>query len=219
MEPPLHPDAALVESCASGDEAARRRLVERILPVAHAEIARVLRRTPSGTGRDRRQELQDLLQEILVEMLAHDARDLRRWSPDRGLSFDGFVRIIARRSVVRRLQRSDRQEAHLAGATVAWLQPSPPEVGDLVEARDQLDTLLDALGSEMTARDQELFERLFVEEQPSAEAADALDMSRDALKKWRSRMYAKVRKASERLKAREKLSPFAVSATKKGRGT
>ncbi|MBV1857880.1 MAG: sigma-70 family RNA polymerase sigma factor [Nannocystaceae bacterium] len=213
-----HPDEDLVDACARGHWAARRRLVERIIPVVSAEVSRVLRRTPSGVGRDRRQESQDMLQEVLVELLSKDAHELRRWQPDRGVNFDSFVRIITRRSVVRRLQRADRREASLSQATVAWLHPSPPKAEDSLAARDHLDALLDELGSDMSERDQELFERLFVEEQPSSEVAEAVGMSRDALKKWRSRMYAKVRRAAEKLEAREKLSPFARSDTKKGRG-
>jgi DNA-directed RNA polymerase specialized sigma24 family protein len=58
--------------------------------------------------------------------------------------------------------------------------------------REELDELLRAIYAEFKPRDRELFERLFLEQQESAEVAAAMGMSGDALKKWRSRFYAKV---------------------------
>lgn len=214
-----HQDLVLIEACAQDDSQAQRALIDRIMPVLKTEIRWVLRRTPSARGRDRRQELHDLLQDLLVELLANGAFELQRWRPDRGMSLDGFVRLIARRSVVRRLRRADARDDRIAEASIPWLRSGRAQaIASEVEARDELDAILEGLESSMGERDQELFERLFLEQQTSAEAAAAMGMSRDALKKWRSRLYAKVRKIAKRLGRSENPSPFVAAATREKSG-
>ena len=87
-----------MEEALSGGTAPRRRLAERLLDAIQREVAIALHRLAAQRGRDPRQEVQDLVQEVLVSLFEHDARELRRWDPTRGRSLESFVRLVARRS-------------------------------------------------------------------------------------------------------------------------
>ncbi len=186
-------DQRLVRASAEGDRRAQAALVARIVPVVRAQLGVVLARL----GMARAQELADLEQDALVALWRNDQQELRRWDPARGLSLPSFVRLVARRVAMRKLDRRFKAEA-LAAATApdvleAFAGRAPSGV------KDELDELLREVYAEMNPRDRELFERLFLEQQESAEVAAALGMSGDALKKWRSRFYARVGAISARM--------------------
>jgi len=186
-------DERLVAAALAGLAGARRELASRLLDVIQREIAFVLRRAVGSQGRDPRQELRDLVQEVLVSLFDHDCRELRRWDPARGRSLDSFVRLVARRKAARILgQRKGNPWAD---------QPIDPQVidedepdhndGALVqqlEHREQLGSVLDALYAQMNDRDLQLFDLLFVEERDPAEVAEALSMTRGAVNAWAYRM-------------------------------
>jgi RNA polymerase sigma-70 factor (ECF subfamily) len=162
------------------------------LDVIQRELAFVLRRAVASQARDPRQELRDLVQEVLVSLFEHDCRELRRWDPTRGRSLDSFVRLIARRKAARILgQRKGNPWAD---------QPIDPQLIDedpdddddalvqQLERREQLGSVLDALYAQMNDRDLQLFDLLFVEEREPAEVAEALSMTRGAVNAWAYRM-------------------------------
>lgn len=193
-----HPDRALIEACAADDRRAQRELMRRLMPVLEAQVASVARRAPSRVGRDSRREVCDLLQDVLVELFRNQAQELRRWDPERGLSLEGFVRLVARRHALRKLLRGKPER----------LESTEPEVleshhaaqrHDAIEERDLLDAVLRQLHKDMSPRDVELFQRLFLEEQSSATVAEQMNMTPVALKKWRSRMYQRTRAIADKL--------------------
>ncbi len=188
MSGPSH-DERLVEAALAGRGGARRELASRLLDVVQREVAMVLRRSAVRQGRDPRQEVRDLVQEVLVSLFEHDCRELRRWDPRRGRSLDSFVRLVARRKAARILgQRKGNPWAD---------QPVDPQVIDgdegdglasatlhELEQRDELGSVLDALYAHMNDRDLQLFDLLFVQERDPAEVAEALDMTRGAVNAW-----------------------------------
>lgn len=204
----------MIDRCAGGDRRAQRVLMTRVLPVVRMQVSLLLRHMggPRAISADR----QDLCQDVLVELFRKGAQELRRWDPEAGLSLEGFVRLVARRFVARRICRQGkRYERFLATAPDALDAVSPPPQDDEVERRDQLDAVLGELHAQMSPRDQVLFMRLFVEQQPSAAVAQELGMSIDALKKWRSRMYARVDRIATRLRSEgasvPRMSPSAIA--------
>ena len=73
------PDERLLEAALAGAPGARRELAARLLDVIQREVAAVLRRCAASQARDPRQEVRDLVQEVLVSLFEHDCRELRRW--------------------------------------------------------------------------------------------------------------------------------------------
>jgi RNA polymerase sigma factor (sigma-70 family) len=182
-------DQQLVEAALAGRAGARRELASRLLDVIQREIAGVLRRLAASQARDPRQEVRDLVQEVLVSLFEHDCRELRRWDPARGRALDSFVRLIARRKAARILgQRKGNPwfdepvDASLIGDNEADVQAGA--LGLQIEQRDALGSVLDALYARMDDRDHQLFDLLFVQEQDPAEVAELLGMSRGAVNAW-----------------------------------
>lgn len=182
-------DERLVEAALAGVAGARRELASRLLDVVQREVALVLRRAVVSQARDPRQEVRDLVQDVLVSLFEHDGRELRRWDPERGRSLDSFVRLVARRKAARILQQ--RKGNPWADQPV---DPSAIDDDELdaradallhqLEQRDELGSVLDALYAHMSDRDLQLFDLLFVEERDPAEVAQVLSMTRGAVNAW-----------------------------------
>lgn len=182
----------VVHDAIRGDRGALRAFVAAMSPVIQARVVRgLLRRRPAREHRDIRQEVEDMTQEVFGALFAHDARALRAWDPERGLSLANFVGLIADRQVVSIL-RSNRRNP--------W-QDVPEELDDLergtdpvasaapqLESRRTLELLLDRMREALSPRGLELFQRLYVDEEPIEEVAQVMGMTRDAVYAWRNRV-------------------------------
>lgn len=200
-------DERLVRTALSGDARSRRELAKRLLGTIQREVAAVLRRAAVAQLRDPRQDTQELTQDVLVLLFERDGQELRRWDPQRGRNLDSFVRLVARRRVARTLARRGNPWANHA------LDPHQldgeghddgDEAGDAellrqLEGRDELGHVLDLLYANMSPRDHELFELLFVDEREPQEVADALAMTRGAVNAWCYRTRKLVRSLALRL--------------------
>src|SRR5688572_10447441 len=103
-------DVELVGEALGGDDVALGRLVARLTPVVQARVARTLlarRWGPTG-GRSLRHDVEDLSQDVFLSLFTGDARVLRRWQPDRGLSLAGYVGLVSERLVVSFLRSGKR---------------------------------------------------------------------------------------------------------------
>lgn len=172
------------------------------MPVVQARVARVLlRRAASARGRNVRQEVEDLTQEVFTALFANGAKALKAWSPERGLSLANFVGLIAEREVTSVL-RSGKRSPWTEDPTLIEdmdsgdLSPSP-EVA--VGSREVLERVLDELRARLSAKGMRLFLLLYIEEHPVAEVATMTGMSHDALYAWRSRLSKQVREIAARL--------------------
>lgn len=182
-------DERLVQAALAGLAGARRELASRLVDVVQREVAFVLRRMVGSQGRDPRQEVRDLVQEVLISLFEHDGRELRRWDPARGRSLDSFVRLVARRKAARIFaQRKGNPWAdqHIDPQTIEddELDAHANAAVHQLEQRDELGSVLVALYAHMNDRDLQLFDLLFVEERDPAEVAEALDMTRGAVNAW-----------------------------------
>lgn len=215
-------DAALLKRALAGDREARRALADRLIEPIQREVAIALTRAAVGTGQDARQEVRDLVQDVLLTLFEQDARELRRWDPARGRNLDSFVRLIARRRVARVLGQR-RGNPWTLVLVDTELEESGEQDGAIVqrlEQRDQLGTLLSALHARMDDRDHELFELLFVEERDPAEVADLVGISRGAVNAWGYRMRKLARTLASRLESAATSSSDAdtMSSEEVGRG-
>lgn len=190
--------------------------MKRLIPVLRMQISVLLQHM--GNDRSSAHDRQDLLQDALVELFRNEAQELRRWNPRGGLSLEGFVRLIARRFVARKIVRKTRRhERFLSTAPDALDAVSPVEDdGETVDRQHDLDVVLRELHTRMSDRDRVLFTRLFVEERASAVVAQEVGMSIDALKKWRTRIYARAQRIAAELRAHDAPNA-AIAVGPKGR--
>lgn len=173
-----------------GDVAATRALVSRLLPVVAREVGFSLLRRAAPTRRDPRQEQHDLVQDVLVVLLAERARELARWDPQRGRTLDSFVQLIARRRVARTFAGGRNNPWSDDPVAPEDLESHDDETRELaaLEARNELGGLLERLREHMSPRDAELFELVFVEECAPEDVCEQMQMTRAALNTWRHRL-------------------------------
>ena len=181
-----------IRKALSGDEAALDRLVRMLTPVIQSRVARglLLRRTGLSAGRDVRQEVEDLTQEIFLCLFADGGRVLRSWQPERGLSLLNFVGLVAERqtaSILRNGKRSPwTDDPSLPEELDAPARESGPE--EVAASREQLKLLLRRLTEELSPLGRHLFDLLFLRELPLEEVVQQTAMSPDAVYAWRSRL-------------------------------
>lgn len=189
-----------IDSALAGDSLSIERLVAKLTPVVQARIARTLLtyRRGGASGRDVHQEVADLVQDVFLLLFSHDARVLRSWQPDRGLSLENFVGLVAERQTVS-LLRSGRRSPWKEDPTLAEdldvRASEEPETADVVASRDQLRFLFRRLKEELSPLGRQLFDLLFVQEREVGEVERITGLSSDAVYAWRSRL----RKLARRL--------------------
>jgi RNA polymerase sigma factor (sigma-70 family) len=174
----------LVRRALAGERAARRELADSLLDSIQREVVICLVRLAGASGRDPRQEVRDLVHEVLVSLWEHDGRELRRWDPARGRSLDSFVRLVARRRVARILSQGRGNPWALQSVDAPGVEPDETALVRRLEQREQLDALLVALHARMNERDHELFELLFVQQVDPEAVAGQLGMTRGAVNAW-----------------------------------
>jgi RNA polymerase sigma-70 factor (ECF subfamily) len=187
-----------LQKALAGDAAAVDALVRRLGPVIQARVARSLLRwrTGSAAGRNVRQEVEDLVQEIFVVLFSDGGKILRGWEPERGLSLENFVGLVAERRTAS-LMASGRRSPWKESPT------EPPELDGPREgpgperttaARQELRLLLNTLRAELSPLGRRLFELIYLRRLSVEEVMEATDLSADAVYAWRSRLRKLARK-------------------------
>jgi RNA polymerase sigma-70 factor (ECF subfamily) len=207
-------DRALVDAALSGDSAATRALVHRVMPVVQARVARILVRRRGGSGRDVRQEVEDLAQEVFAALFENDGRVLRAWDPARGLALPGFCGLIAEReaaAILRSGKRSPWTESATEMEALERALPSAQAAEAALASREQIALLVERLRETLSPLGLEMFQRLVVEEQAVDAVCKATGMTPDAVYAWKSRIGKLLRKIMseeepEERRAREETS-------------
>jgi RNA polymerase sigma-70 factor (ECF subfamily) len=188
--PDLDPD--VLRNALAGDRRALRAFVEAMSPVVEARAVRALaRRRAERAGRDLRQELEDMCQDVFAALFAHDGRVLRSWDATKGLSLSNFVGLVAERQVASILRSGRRNPWRDRPEELDELERASdvvPDAAPQVESREALEILLDRLRASLSTRGLVLFQRLYVQEEPVDKVAADLGMTRDAVYMWRSRV-------------------------------
>ncbi|MCA9598888.1 MAG: sigma-70 family RNA polymerase sigma factor [Myxococcales bacterium] len=194
----------LLDRTLAGGSGAARALITELTPVVQARVARGLMRSAARTrGRDVRQELEDLTQEVFAALFADDARALRSWDPTRGLSLENFVGLVAERqvaSILRSGKRSpwieDPEDDRTLEESLGSIVPER-----ILESRDLLERLLDGVRARLSPRGLDLFYRLCVREEAVETIAEQCKMTPDSIYAWRSRLRRTVRDLAAELAA------------------
>lgn len=189
-----------IDSALAGDQLAIGKLVGLLTPVIQARIARTLLayRRGGSAGRDVHQEVADLAQEVFLILFINDGKVLRSWQPQRGLTLENFVGLVAERqtvSLLRSGRRSPWKEDPTLEADLDQHAASQPEPEVAAASRDQLRRLLERLKVELSPLGRQLFDLIFVQELDVGEVERKTGLSADAVYAWRSRL----RKVARRL--------------------
>ncbi|HBL25477.1 MAG TPA: hypothetical protein DD490_01440 [Acidobacteria bacterium] len=181
-----------VQRALAGEEPALTRMVQTLTPVIQSRVARglLLRRTGTAAGRNVRQEVEDLTQDILLLLFADGGKVLRSWQPERGLSLVNFAGLVAERqtaSILRSGKRSPWKEDPTLPEDFeqAAVDGGPEEIAI---SRDRVQHLLHRLSEELSPLGRHLFDLLFLRDLPVDEVVRRSAMSPDAVYAWRSRL-------------------------------
>lgn len=182
----------LLGKALAGDARALDGLVAALTPIIQARVARTLlaRRAHRTAGRNLRQEVEDLTQEIWIALFSSQGRVLRSWQAERGLSLENFVGLVSERHVASFLRSGRRNpwKEELGDGDEVEVTTDEPGPEQVAAGREHLRLLLDRLRASLSPLGQRVFEILFVQELSLPDAIAASGLSADALYAWRSRL-------------------------------
>ena len=192
----MMPVESFLAPALGGDPLAVRRAVAAFTPVIQARAARALVRRSGGRDRDLQQELGDLTQDVLLLLFRDDARILRAWNAERGLSLLNYVGLVAEREVGH-IVRSGRRSPWVLEPTADSELDEAPSMASGPESeagsRDLFERLHARLEAELNPRAMELYELLVVEEVPIPSVCEMTGLSADSAYAWRSRLLKRAR--------------------------
>lgn len=183
--------AADVERALRGDRTALRGLVERLFPLVAARVRAFVRRRP--TGRIGPHDAHDLAQDLWVTLFKDDGRSLREWSPERGLSLEGYVGLLAQRELWARV-REESAGKRGGGLATVELDPERSEGGPagdperLAADRDLLTRLASHLEASLPERGRLVLRLLYTDECSPSEAAAVLGVEVQVVYNWQFRI-------------------------------
>lgn len=188
-----------------------------VLGNGRTAVARALLRRSEWRDRDVGQEVADLTQDVFVTLFGEDARILRSWDPDKGMSLLNFVGLLAERCVASILRSGKHR---LSG----WLSPDGADSFGVVGSTDEatvparllLQQLLEALEATLSPRGMELFVLLYAEAQSVEEICAHTGLKPAAVHQWRHRLR-EAAKAVLRELERASGSPFADRGDERAR--
>ena len=197
------PDLTMIERALSGDRRAVKSLVDHITPVIQARVARALLKDPRGRSRGSvREEVADISQEVFAALFADEGRVLKTWDPDKGLSLQNFVGLVAHRqalSILRTGKRNPYTEDPTLDTELDSYTPPSHELAEAVETRDVARAVFQSMDAQLSPLGRRLFELIVLEERDVNEVAEEMGMGSAAVYAWRSRLGKLMRKEYEKI--------------------
>ncbi|MFT7621241.1 MAG: DNA-directed RNA polymerase specialized sigma24 family protein [Myxococcota bacterium] len=199
-----------LDKALAGNAAAVRQLINVLTPVIHARTARVLlRRQGVARGRDVRQEIEDMTQDVFVSVFADAGKKLRAWDPARGMGLKSFVGMIAEQHVAQML-RSRRRSPWTEDPTEAQdfdaVAPAGVDAEKRLVTRQLVHQTMDDVRGDLSPKGLQLFDLLLVAERNVDSVCRLMQMKPDAVYAWRSRLGKQLKSAWHRITAHEEAS-------------
>ena len=197
------PDLTTIEQALAGDRRAVKRLIDHVTPVIQARVARALLKDPRGRSRGSvREEVADISQEVFAALFADEGRVLKTWDPDKGLSLQNFVGLVAHRqtlSILRTGKRNPYTEDPTLDTELDSYTPPTNELEEAVEARDVAKAVFESVDAQLSPLGRRLFELIVLEEREVTEVAEEMGMGSAAVYAWRSRLGKLMRKEYQKI--------------------
>jgi DNA-directed RNA polymerase specialized sigma24 family protein len=183
---------ATVDAALAGDRRVLRELVTTLTPLVQTRVTRtVLRRRGTSAG-DVRAFVEDLVQDTFVALLHDRGKLLRTWNPERGLSLESFVGLVAEQRVLATLRSRRKnpwtEELAVDDADLDVADPHQAGPEALVSSRAALQSLFDEVRARLSPLGFELFMALVVREESAASVSERTKLSISAVHAWSSRL-------------------------------
>ena len=190
-----------------GDRRAVSAFVRVMTPIVQARAAKAMRGF-AVEGSRARQELEDMVQDTFLALFANESKLLRGWDPDRGLSFQNFVGLIAYRLALSKL-RTQKSNPFNADPTMneelEQGQEPEPAFDTALAQRDLMVKVVARVRAKLSPLGLSLFTALIIEEREIEDVMMEESMSRDALYAWRSRLLKAIKREYQSLLSESEL--------------
>ena len=191
-----------------GDRRAVSAFVRVMTPIVQARAAKAMRGF-AVEGSRARQELEDMVQDTFLALFANESKLLRGWDPDRGLSFQNFVGLIAYRLALSKL-RTQKSNPFNADPTMdeelEQGQEPEPAFDTALAQRDLMVKVVARVRAKLSPLGLSLFTALIIEEREIEDVMMEESMSRDALYAWRSRLLKAIKREYQSLLSESELN-------------
>ena len=191
-----------------GDRRAVSAFVRVMTPIVQARAAKAMRGF-AVEGSRARQELEDMVQDTFLALFANESKLLRGWDPDRGLSFQNFVGLIAYRLALSKL-RTQKSNPFNADPTMneelEHGQDPEPAFDTALAQRDLMVKVVARVRAKLSPLGLSLFTALILEEREIEDVMMEESMSRDALYAWRSRLLKAIKREYQSLLSESELN-------------
>ena len=186
----------LIRRALDSDEDALKELLDEILPTIQQCAAWVLRRTP--LSRNRRADLEDLVQETLLHLFDRQGQALRRW--DRRHELEPYVCTITKNRAFMfvRAPRSSAREPTLADEQIPE-QPSGDDPEREAIYRDIWRLIYDCVTRTFTPRDHLHFRLLEIDQIKPKTVAESVGVKVNTIHQWRSRFRRRLKVCREKI--------------------
>ncbi|MEM6370818.1 MAG: sigma factor [Myxococcota bacterium] len=193
----------MVDRALDGDPEACRCLVSELSPVIQTRVARaLLRRRAQARGRNLRQELEDLVQEVFAALFASGGKALKAWDPERGLSFTSFVGFLAEREVAMAMRSGRRNpwtEEPMSPGVLGAVRGAADSHEARVAARQLMSRVADRLRERLTPLGRHYLQVLVFEQRSVSDVAASTGATPASLYAWKSRLGKLIREVRSEL--------------------
>ncbi len=183
---------ATVDAALAGDRRVLREIVTTLTPLVQTRVTRTLLRRRGTSAGDVRAFVEDLVQDTFVALLHDRGKLLRTWNPERGLSLESFVGLVAEQRVLATLRSRRKnpwtEELAVDDADLDVADPHQTGPEALVSSRAALQSLFDDVRSRLSPLGFELFMALVVREESAASVSERTKLSISAVHAWSSRL-------------------------------
>lgn len=162
----------------------------------------VVRQRVVGAWREREE---DLLQDILTELFAHNARVLRAWDAQKGRALKTFLKVFAHQRTIDWLRRQRRSGREEPTEDAALLRRADADQDEPHEAPDWLEPLLTRFRSECSAEDQRIIELSYIDDLSVREIAVILNLTEANVYQRRHRIKLRMLKLKQELSEKRSL--------------
>lgn len=190
------PTTELLQACIRGEPIARSRLVEEYSGIVAYGVSVIFQQF----GRPcRREEIEDLSQDVFVALFDQDARKLRQYQGRNGCTLASWIRVVANRMTIDRLRKE--------GRTVSLDDPASGEMRRLRETGQdgrpgpeaqaevgQRSRVIREMVSMLPPKDQLFVQLHYFQEMPIEEVAATIGITTNAAYVRKMRLHDKLRK-------------------------
>ena len=190
------PTMELLRACIRGDAAARRRFVEEYSGIVSYGVTVIFQQF----GRpSRREEIEDLCQDVFLALFDQDARKLRQYQGRNGCSLASWIRVVANRLTIDRLRREGRtvslddpdnwESARVRDAEPDGKPGPEPQVEEAERASKVREMIL-----QLPPKDQAFVQLFYFQGLPIEEVARTIGITTNAAYVRKMRLHDKLRR-------------------------